>query len=129
MPTRTILVVDDDLDVRASMAYALEMEGYHVFVAGNGLEAIRLLRDQGERPDLILLDMMMPVMDGWAFRAEQQKLPEIAVIRVVIFTAYDLPLDTAASLQAAEFLKKPLRLNELLGVVERLVGPPRVLGP
>jgi CheY-like chemotaxis protein len=128
MPTRAILVVDDDLDVRASMAHALEMEGYRVFVAGNGLEALRLLRDRGERPDLILLDMMMPVMDGWAFRAEQQKLPGIAVIRVVIFTAYDLPLDTAASLQAAGFLKKPLRLDELLEVVERLAGPPRGLG-
>jgi CheY-like chemotaxis protein len=120
MPARTILVVEDDPDVRDSLADALETHGYRVLTAGNGLEAIRLLRDEGKRPDLILLDMLMPVMGGWAFRSEQQKLPDVAAIPVVVMTAYGLPHATVATLSPAALLKKPMDLRNLLDTVDRL---------
>ncbi|HVE82162.1 MAG TPA: response regulator, partial [Myxococcales bacterium] len=70
--------------------------------------------------DIILLDMMMPEMDGWAFRAEQTKHPRMETIPVIIFTAYGVPRDTAAQLGALGFLKKPLRLVELLEAIDRV---------
>ena len=117
---RSILIVDDDADIRESLADALEEEGYRVACASNGKEALRLLRDEKLRPDLILLDIMMPVMDGWGFRAEQQKDPELAPIPVIVFTAYGSARDVAGQLQAAGFAKKPLRLQELLSTIERV---------
>ncbi|HYO51868.1 response regulator [Archangium sp.] len=114
---RTILVVDDDSDIRGSVADALEEEGYRVVCASNGKDALHLLRDERLRPDLILLDMMMPEMDGWAFRGEQRKDAELASIPVVVFTAYGVPSETANQLGAAGFLKKPPRLDDLLRAV------------
>ena len=75
----SILVVDDDPDIRTSLAEILGDEGYRVAGARNGREALDYLRRR-TRPSLILLDMMMPDMDGWLFRREQQKLPELASI-------------------------------------------------
>ena len=117
---RFILIVDDDADNRDSIGEALESEGYRVAGAANGAEALSLLRNKLLRPDLILLDIMMPVMDGWAFRAEQRNDPEIASIPVVVFTAYGVPKDIAEQLQAVGFLKKPPRLNDLLSAVSRV---------
>lgn len=117
---RLILLVDDDADVRESVSEALEEEGYRVANASNGREALRLLKDDGVRPDLILLDIMMPEMDGWAFRAEQLKDPGLAAIPVIVFTAYGAPRDIARQLDAAGALKKPLRLEELLSTIDRV---------
>src|SRR5687767_5128531 len=97
---RFILIVDDDADVRESIREALDDEGYRVATAANGKAAVRLLRDDNLRPDLILLDIMMPEMDGWAFRAEQRKDPKIASIPVIVFTAYGTPRDIARQLEA-----------------------------
>jgi two-component system, chemotaxis family, chemotaxis protein CheY len=123
-----ILIVDDDADVRESIREALEAEGYRVAAASNGKEALRLLKDDNIRPDLILLDIMMPEMDGWAFRAEQRKDPELASIPVLVFTAYGSPKDVAQQLQAVGFLRKPLRLDDLLSAIDRVgrgsVGAP-----
>jgi CheY-like chemotaxis protein len=117
---RSVLIVDDDADVRESIADALEGEGYRVAAASNGKEALRLLQDRNLRPDLILLDIMMPEMDGWAFRGEQQKDADLASIPVIVFTAYGSPRDIARQLDAAGFLKKPLRLEELLSTIDRV---------
>lgn len=114
---RCVLVVDDDDDVRACLAEVLGDEGYLVHTASNGREALDALRDEGLRPDVIVLDMMMPVMDGWAFRAEQLKIAELAGIPVIVFTAYGA--GAVEELNAAAFLKKPLRLDALLAAVER----------
>jgi CheY-like chemotaxis protein len=116
---RSVLIVDDDADIRESIGGALEDEGYRVAGASNGKEALRLLKAASPRPGLILLDMMMPEMDGWAFRAEQRKDPELAGIPVLVFTAYGSPKDVARQLQAAGFVRKPLRLEELLSSVAR----------
>ena len=114
-----ILVVDDDADVRGTVAEALDEEGFEVATAENGAAALKMLL-AGARPDVILLDMMMPEMDGWAFRAEQQRHPEIAAIPIIVFTAYGVPREIAAQLGAHGFLKKPPRLDELLSAIHQV---------
>jgi CheY-like chemotaxis protein len=115
---RTVLVVDDDADVRRTVAYALEDAGYRVLLAVDGRDALEVLLGE-TRPDLVLLDMMMPRMDGWAFRAEQRSRPAIASIPIVVFTACGVSPEAARELGAQGLLKKPLRLEELLATVER----------
>ncbi len=110
--SRRVLVVEDDEGIRDALCDLLESEGFDVFSAVHGRDALDKLRGQGARPDVILLDLMMPVMDGWAFRSEQQKDPGLADIPVVVITASrqaDL-----ASLNPRAFLKKPIDFDELL---------------
>jgi CheY-like chemotaxis protein len=121
-PNGAVLVVDDDFDLRSLLIDILEQEGYRAVPAVNGAEALELLRN-GLRPALILLDMMMPVMDGWTFRAEQREDPTLADIPVVVFSAYTDVEATAEQLGAAAGLAKPLRLEELLGVIAQHAGP------
>jgi CheY-like chemotaxis protein len=120
----SILVIDDDVDVRESIVDILESRGYRVLAATHGLEAIFLLQQGRERPDLILLDMLMPVMDGWAFRAEQRKMPEAATIPVVVTSAYGLPPERTRDLDAAAILRKPFEMNALVEMVESVAGAP-----
>jgi CheY-like chemotaxis protein len=119
---KRILLVDDDPDIRDGIAEALEDEGFLVRLASNGREALDLLSHEKPLPDLILLDMMMPVMDGWAFREEQQKAADLAAIPVVVFSAYDLPGDAASRLGVAGMLRKPVRLEQLLETVARTIA-------
>lgn len=110
--SRRVLVVEDDEGIRDALCDLLESEGFDVFSAIHGRDALEKLRGKGVRPDVILLDLMMPVMDGWAFRSEQQKDPGLADIPVVVITASrqaDL-----ASLNPRAFLKKPIDFDELL---------------
>jgi len=78
-----ILVVEDDEDAREAMVALLQMKGYRAVPAGNGREALDYL-DQAAAPDLIILDLWMPVMDGWHFRSEQIKNPRLAHIPVIV---------------------------------------------
>jgi CheY-like chemotaxis protein len=82
------------------------------------------LREQHLRPDAILLDVMMPEMDGTAFRAEQRKDLELADIPVILFSAYGSARHVAQELGVAAFVKKPLRLDDLLAVISRVQRPP-----
>ena len=118
----SILVVDDDADIRESLTEILGEEGYRVAGARNGREALEYLRNE-TRPSLILLDMMMPEMDGWRLRLELQKVPELASIPVVILSAHESVRDAALALGAADYLRKPLRLKSLLEVAERYCRP------
>lgn len=113
---RTILLVEDDLDVRDALARVLRDEGYCVRAAGNGLQALEALRCS---PDvqLILLDLMMPVMDGWAFRAAQRADPGIACIPVIVLSAHVGTVERDGKLQPAAFLRKPVQLGALLETV------------
>lgn len=119
---RSILVVDDDPDVRDAISDALGDEGYRVTGACNGREALEQLR-QRTRPSLILLDMMMPEMDGWRFRMELKKEPDLAEIPVVILSAHGNVRDAALALGAADYLRKPLRIESLLEIAERYCRP------
>lgn len=127
-PARTILIVEDDRDIRDVLADILVDEGYHVLLAEDGLEGLQRLRD-GPQPALILLDLMMPRMDGFQFRDEQRSRPEWRDIPVVLLTAGgDLP-DKARKLDAADALRKPVKLESLLEMIDRFTPPLRAPAP
>src|SRR5262245_41874314 len=101
---RLVLIVDDDQDIRDTLGGVLTEEGYRVVGAANGQEALDYLKD-GERPCLILLDLMMPVMDGWQFLKQQGMSPSLAEIPVVVITAAGA--QRTAQLKASAVLAKP----------------------
>jgi len=111
-----VLIVEDDADLREMMAQLLLLEGFRTATASNGREALDYLRT-GRSPDIILLDLMMPVMDGWEFRREQQRDPQLAKVPVIILSALDSA--RAAGIGAQAFLKKPLDFDRLLDLVRR----------
>jgi two-component system response regulator MprA len=115
---QTVLLVDDNDDAREALAFLIERYGIQVVQARNGRDALRQL-EQGLRPGLILLDLMMPQLDGWAFRAEQRRLPGGEDVPVVIYSASPTVGDDAAQLQVAGWLQKPLDFDELLAMVRR----------
>jgi len=112
----TVLVVEDDSLARECMRMLLEREGYAVSEAANGREALDRLRD-GCRPALILLDLMMPVMDGWQFRAEQQSDPALAAIPVVVVSALAGDRILGKEFGPTGMLTKPVEVQELVGTV------------
>jgi CheY-like chemotaxis protein len=111
-----ILVVDDDPGIRESLREVLEDEGYHVTCMANGQEALNHLKTASPRPCVILLDLMMPVMDGWQFRRQQKMDPAIADIPLVVITATG---KRPVLIDAAELVMKPLDLKQLFAAVER----------
>jgi CheY-like chemotaxis protein len=119
---RTVLIVDDDPDILEGLSLVLEDSGYRTLGASNGKAALGLLQAT-PAIDLILLDMMMPVMDGAEFRAAQLQLPVAARVPVVVFTGDGRVREKAAALDAAGYLKKPVELDELLKVVAEVATP------
>jgi CheY-like chemotaxis protein len=115
--SHTVLVVDDDRDIRDSVVELLEDNGYHAIGASNGREALDVLRSSPP-PCLILLDLMMPVMDGRGFREEQLKNPAWTTIPVIVISAYN-DVDAQARALAADHLRKPLGLRPLIEAVRR----------
>jgi len=113
----TILVVEDDDDLREAMAAFLETEGYAIAQAANGADALAYLRNTG-RPRLILLDLSMPVMDGWQFHREVHGDAKLAAIPVVVVSGRrdgERPIPQPAS----GFVPKPLDPTALLAAVRR----------
>ena len=123
---RGILLVEDDVDLLNIERQLLADEGYAVKPAANGYEALAILRgpETEPLPCLILLDLMMPVMDGWQFRAEQISDPRLAGIPVVILTANSQALGKGDRLSAAAALTKPVALKQLLDIVQSFCGAP-----
>jgi CheY-like chemotaxis protein len=116
---RNILLVEDDGAIRDSIAEILEGEGYRVVQASNGAEALERLRCD-RNPDLILLDLMMPVMDGWQFRDRQEHDPRIRNIPVLVISA-DHALDQKLDeLRVDGWLAKPFALESLLAAIGRV---------
>jgi CheY-like chemotaxis protein len=113
-----ILVVEDDDEIRTSLALVLESQGFEVHTAENGRHAIDVLRQIEEKPRLILLDLMMPVMDGWSFRAAQLADPALAEIPVVILSAAADVHREAEALHVDGFLAKPLNVPKLLDTID-----------
>lgn len=119
MPT-PVLIVDDDTDLRRALSELLEEEGYAVEGAADGRDALAKLQG-GLRPGLILLDLMMPGMNGWDFRKAQLDDPELRALPVVVVTASGSdPATIRAQLGPVELLAKPIHPNDLLDVVGRL---------
>src|SRR5437899_6853400 len=118
-----ILVVEDDPDVRDALVHLLETEGYTVGAAGDGSEALACLRGASP-PSLVLLDLMMPVMDGFEFRVQQLQDPRIAAIPVIVFSSGGDLTDKVARLHVDACLTKPLDLGTLLGLIAERVHKP-----
>jgi CheY-like chemotaxis protein len=114
-PCPGVLVVDDDPDIRDSLREVLEDEGYTVSSVANGREALDYLRS-GKRPCVILLDLMMPIMDGWQFRREQKQDATIADIPLVVITATG---KRPVLIDADELVMKPLDLTRLFEAIDR----------
>jgi CheY-like chemotaxis protein len=112
-----ILVVEDETDLRRSVCDILQLEGYEILEASNGLEALRRLEEAPNRPDLILLDLLMPEMDGWTFRRRQRNEERFESIPVVIFTGVTLTDEDRETLDPVAFLEKPVLMEELLDIV------------
>jgi CheY-like chemotaxis protein len=112
-----ILIVEDDDDIREALSQILELEGYTVREAANGREALDI-SSREPLPSLILLDLMMPIMDGWQFRSEQMKDPSLAKVPVVVISADAGVHEKVASFGAASVLPKPISLDRLLRAIE-----------
>lgn len=118
---KRIFVVEDDLHIRESLTEVLEIEGYDVFSAVNGQEALEILH-KGEKADLILLDLMMPVKDGFQFRMEQAQDPKISGIPVIIMSANG-NLSAKKELDGVkDYLKKPIDLDALLDTINKYLN-------
>jgi CheY-like chemotaxis protein len=113
-----VLIVEDDLDIRDALSQILEEEGYSVDTAANGQEALDRLRS-GPPPRIILLDLMMPVMNGWQFRAAQQQDPDLAGIPVVVISADNNVRDKAIAIGVQECFRKPIEIAGLLATIAR----------
>jgi len=114
-----VLVVEDDLSLREVLVEALQMEGVTTAVASNGAEALVWLRAAPRLPAVILLDLMMPVMDGASFRQEQRADAVLSQVPVVLISADRGLADKAWALQVDTWLRKPVDLDELMDAVRR----------
>jgi len=118
--TRRVLVIDDELGIRSVLAEALVEEGWEVQSARDGREALRVLR--AWRPDAILLDLMMPVMDGWAFRKAQRGLPDgLSDVPLIVLSAAREVAAHGVALGAAVALPKPFDFDEVIEAVEQVL--------
>ncbi|MEI6044012.1 MAG: response regulator [Chloroflexota bacterium] len=117
--TGEVLVIDDDDTIREVISLTLEDEGYAVLTAPNGAVALELVYQS--QPKLILLDMRMPVMDGWAFSEAYRQLPGTHAPIIVLTAATDATL-FASQIQADSCLPKPFDLNQLIELVERYIS-------
>jgi CheY-like chemotaxis protein len=115
--SRHILLVEDDPSIQGAVSMLLEREGFTVTCAGNGREALQML-GAGFDPALILLDMMMPVMNGREFRQAQARDPRLAGIPVVVLSATPLSEDRADMPPPSAVMPKPFDIDQLLAVVE-----------
>jgi CheY-like chemotaxis protein len=114
-----VLIVDDDEGIRDALSQVLSDEGYRVLSAENGIAALTILRSADPRPCMILLDMMMPVMDGREFIARKMAEPNLRDVPVVVVTADGRALKGSSELTAAAVLAKPISLDQLLLAVQR----------
>lgn len=118
LQNNTILIVDDEFEIRETLSEALTMCGFEVETASNGEEALTLLK-RAVKPALILLDLMMPIMDGREFINAKEKNPELSEIPVVVISADGRLEAKLAGLKTDGHLKKPINLDKLLETAER----------
>lgn len=109
-----VLIVDDEPDIRATVSAMLEIEGYDVAEAANGADALQVFDEL--TPDVILLDMRMPVLDGWGFAAELRRRGHPTPI--VVMTAARDAAHWAAEISASAFVSKPFGFDDLISAVE-----------
>jgi len=127
-----VLIVDDDPDIREGIVAVLETNDYHLATASNGIECMEQIRD--EAPDLLILDMLMPRMDGFAVIRELRSDPDLAGIPIIILTtviedaAYRrYELETGVAMDVSNYIEKPAPPDELLRKVSAIVDQPYIL--
>ena len=116
---QVVLVVDDDPDALDAITTILEDAGYDALRAANGRDALGQLGDHRGRCDLILLDLLMPVMNGWDFRRKQKETPAFADIPVLLMSAGAHMATVSGELNAAGYVTKPVEMSDLLEVVRQ----------
>ena len=119
MPELRILVVDDEPHIRATVTAMLESEGYDVIEATNGADALRAV--EAAPPDIVLLDMRMPVLDGWGFAAELRRRGHH--VPIVVMTAASDAARWASEIAAPAFVAKPFGIDDLITAVENARQP------
>jgi CheY-like chemotaxis protein len=117
-----ILLIEDDFVLRSSLSELLTLEGFRVECSADGRDAFRRLHLQ-PKPDLILLDIMLPHLDGFEFRALQRKLPGFSHIPVVVISAHDLDPTSLDELELRTAFRKPLDVPRLLSTMRELTAP------
>ena len=114
----TVLIIEDIAGVRAELTRLLEKAGYRVVTAENGQAGLQSLQ-RPPLPDLILLDLMMPVMNGWDFRRKQKASPDFSSIPVVLMSAGGNIASSCADLETSDYIAKPVEVEELLNKIQR----------
>ena len=122
----TVLIVEDDLDLRDALVEALHERGYAVLTASDGEEALEVL--EAVRPTVILLDLMMPRLDGYAFLAVRSDRADLAGIPVIVASAAP-PTRPLSMSTFTEFLAKPYSTESLVSAIERVCAVHRAIGP
>jgi CheY-like chemotaxis protein len=115
-----ILVVDDEADIRDTVSEMLDLEGYRVETASNGAEALRAVEDG--QPDVVLLDMRMPILDGWGFAGAVRARG--MTVKIVVMTAARDAERWAIEIAAEGYLAKPFGFDDLLSTIERVYSEP-----
>ncbi|MCG8349150.1 MAG: response regulator [Chloroflexales bacterium] len=118
----TILLVEDDEMIRDIISRHLRMAGYSILMASDGARAILLARQ--EQPDLILMDMGLPILNGWQATRRLKMIPETRAIPIIALTAFAMPEDRERCLQAGcdEFTTKPVDVDQLQSLICRLLS-------
>lgn len=119
MHSKRVLLIEDEKSIQQMMRDVLEINGYEVHSAGNGREGIDMLTQLEPLPSVILLDLMMPGMNGWQFLDHQRNDPRLKHIPVVVCSAYK---ESAKSIRPAAIVDKPVQLKCLLGAVQAFCG-------
>ena len=113
--TANLLIVEDDDGARVALGEIFDIEGYRVATCTNGRDALEYLHSYPP-PDVIILDLQMPIMNGWQFRREQSRDAKLAKVPVVVITAFQAP----RNIDADEIVQKPIDIERLLSVVRKL---------
>src|SRR4030066_2590276 len=114
-----ILLVDDDVDLAKGMGGALESKAYEVIVAYNGQEGMEKARK--EKPDLVVLDILMPVADGFTFADQFRKDPSLAKVPVLALTSFSESLGQPFAFDVSEYIMKPIKPKDLVAKVEEFL--------
>lgn len=115
---KTILIVDDEVDITETFSGLFELHGFEVLTASNGLQALEVAKKR--TPDIIVSDCMMPVMDGLEFSRQARSDPAMGETPIVLMSAAPTP-QTLSNGTCEAFIQKPFRFNDLLSVVNRLL--------
>ncbi|HTJ44372.1 MAG TPA: ATP-binding protein [Kofleriaceae bacterium] len=113
-----VVVIEDDLELRSTLVEVLDEHGYEVYDAEDGARGLATVRDRG--PDVVVFDLMMPVMDGWRFRIEQRRDPSIAKIPTIAISASGTP--AASAIDADVFLSKPFAIESLVEAIDDVLA-------